>query len=146
MCTRKKIIKKNNIIREEWITTGLMKSARTIYILHKKALKNNTTVTFWIKFIEYRNKFNRIKRIEKESYYEQLLEQQRNNTRKTWGVNNTLTGKTREETGITDTFVINVQKETCPDQISNYFCKNFTNVGTPQLRISLIAKSIVQNI
>jgi len=37
--------------------TGLMRSSRTRNILHKKALKNNTTVTYCTKFIEYRNKF-----------------------------------------------------------------------------------------
>jgi len=94
-------IKKKNIIREEWMTTGLMKSARTRDILHKKALKNKTTGTHWTKFIEFRNHFNRIKRIAKESYYKQLLEQYRNNIRKTWGVINTPIGKTRDKTGIT---------------------------------------------
>jgi hypothetical protein len=123
------IINKKNIIREKWMTTGLMKSAKTRDILHKKALKNKTTGTHWNKFIEYRNQFNRIKRIAKESYYKQLLEQYRNNIRKTWGVINTLIGKTRDKTGITDTFVINGKKETCLDKISNGFCKYFTNVG-----------------
>jgi len=58
-----------------------------------------------------------------ESYYKQLLEQYRNN------IINTLICKTRETNGITDTFVINGHKETCPDTISNGFCKYFTNVS-----------------
>jgi len=45
------IIKKNNIIREEWMTTGFMKSVRTRYILHKKALRNNTAVTYGINIV-----------------------------------------------------------------------------------------------
>ena len=59
------IKKKNSIRREDWMTTGLMKSARTRDILNKKALRNNTTGTYWTKFIEYRYKFDRIKRIAK---------------------------------------------------------------------------------
>jgi len=80
--------------------------------------------------IDYKNQLSRITRIAKESYlYKQLLEQYGNNIWKTWGVVNTLIGKTRNKTAITDSFVINGQKETCPGQILNDFCKYFTNVG-----------------
>ena len=34
------IIKKKNIIRDKWMTPGLMKSARTRDLMYKKALKN----------------------------------------------------------------------------------------------------------
>ena len=84
------IIKKNNIIRDKWMTPGLMKSARTRDLMYKKALKNKKVGTLWNKFIEYRNQFNRIKRIAKETYYKQLLEQYKNDIKKTWGVINTL--------------------------------------------------------
>ena len=40
------IIKEKNSIREEWMTTGLVKSCRTRDILHKKALMKNTTGTY----------------------------------------------------------------------------------------------------
>ena len=36
------IIKKKNIIRDKWMTPGLIKSARTRYLMHKKALKNKS--------------------------------------------------------------------------------------------------------
>ena len=58
--------------------------------MYKKALKNKKVGTLWKKFIEYRNQFNRIKRIAKEAYYKQLLEQHKNDIKKTWGVINTL--------------------------------------------------------
>ena len=56
--------------------------------MYKKALKNKKVGTLWNKFIEYRNQFNRIKRIAKETYYKQLLEQYKNDIKKTWGVIN----------------------------------------------------------
>ena len=89
-----------------------------------------------------RNQFNRIKRIAKETYYKQLLEQYRNNIKKTWGVINTLIGKTNDKTGITDSFNINGQRETCLNAISNGFCNYFTNAGR---KISQIAKNITMN-
>ena len=52
-----------------------MKSVRTRDILQKKALKINTTGKYWTKFIEYRNQFNRNKRITKQLCCKQLLEQ-----------------------------------------------------------------------
>ena len=54
------------------MTPGLMKSARTRDSLYKKGLKNNKIGTHWNTFIAYRNQFNRIKRIAKETYYKQL--------------------------------------------------------------------------
>ena len=72
------------------MTPGLMKSLRTRDLMYKKALKNKKVGTLWNKFIEYRNQFNRIKRIAKETYYKQLLEQYKNDIKKTWGVINTL--------------------------------------------------------
>ena len=57
------------------------------------------------------------------------MEQYKNNIRKTWAVINTLIGKTRDKVGITDICVINGQKETCPDTISNGFFKCLTNVS-----------------
>ena len=72
----KEILIRKRILSEkiERMTTGLMKSSRIRDVLHKKALNNNTTVTYWTKCIDYRNQFNRIKRIAKESYYKQLQE------------------------------------------------------------------------
>ena len=67
------------------MTPGLMKSARTRDLMYKKALKSKKVGTLWNKVIEYRNQFNRIKRIAKETYYKQLLEQYKNDIKKTWG-------------------------------------------------------------
>ena len=124
---KKKLLLKKNILRDNWMTPGLMKSARKRDLMYKKALKVGT---LWNKFIEYRNQFNQIKRIAKETYYKQLLEKYKNGIKKTWGVINTLKiGKTNDKTGITDYFNINGKRETCLTAISNGFCKYFTNVG-----------------
>ena len=88
----------------------------------------------------------RIKRITKETYYKQLLEQYKNDIRKNMFFCNTLIGQTNDKTGITDSFNINGTRETCLTAISNGFCKYFTNVGKELAeKKSQIAKNIIMN-
>ena len=118
-----------NIIRDPWVTSGLLKSARTRDKMYKKCIGENKSETNWNKFIKYRNLFNKTKRLIKESYYKQLLEQYKNDIRKTWNVMNNLIGRSRDKSGIADIFTINGKDETDHNIISNEFCNYFTDVG-----------------
>jgi hypothetical protein len=51
------------------------------------------------------------------------------NTRKTWGVINSLIGRTNDKSTISDTFKINNISVNDPEQVSNEFCNFFTNIG-----------------
>jgi len=68
------IIHQKHIIREPWMSSGLLKSSQTKDKLHRKYILNDKSEVTHAQFIKYRNKFHKIKRIAKETYYRILLE------------------------------------------------------------------------
>jgi len=117
------------VIRDPWMTRGLATSSRTLIKLNKKKLGKHKTHPHFTKYILYRNIYNRLKRVTKHNYYDELLHKYQFNTRKTWGVINTLIGRTSDKSSISDTFKINNSSVNDPDEIANEFCHFFTNIG-----------------
>ena len=111
------------------MTCVLLTSSRTQNKLYKKKLGKDKSHVHLIKFTQYRNIYNRLKRMTKHNYYDELLQMYQYNTRKTWGVINTLIGRTNDKTTISDTFKINNSSIDDPEQVSNEFCNYFTNIG-----------------
>ena len=125
-------IPKRRIIKNPWMTSGLLKSARTRDTLYAKSLnkpKDNITV---LKFTKYRNTFNKIKKVAKESYFANLLNEYKNDLRKTWTVINKLIGRNNDKSSISDNFIINEHCVTNPQEISNGFCNYFTDKFSEQ--------------
>ena len=83
-----------------------------------------------INYAKYRNLFNNLKKIAKQSHYSQLLTTYRNDIRKTWGVINALIGRSNDKSSISETFKINNQDTTDHKDIAEGFCDFFTNIGT----------------
>ena len=54
-------IKQKYIIREEWMTPGLLNYCRQKDTIHKKYLRNRNEENY-NKFIQYRNKYNNLKK------------------------------------------------------------------------------------
>ena len=81
------------------------------------------------KFIAYRNIFNKLRRKAKEMYYYTLLEKHKGDIRNTWNIMNSVIGRARDKTSISDTFIINDKRENSEKIISNSFCDYFTNIG-----------------
>ena len=106
-------IHQNHIIREPWMSSGLLKSSQTKDKLHRKYILNDNSEVTHAKFIKYSNQFHKIKRIAKETYYRTLLEWYKHDIRKTWGVVNILTGST-----IADKVIIDENDVNDPDVIS----------------------------
>jgi hypothetical protein len=73
--------------------------------------------------------YNKLKRLTKLNYYNDLFTKYKHNIRKTWGVINSLIGRTNNKGTISEIFKINDIAINDPIQISNEFCKFFTNVG-----------------
>jgi len=121
-------IKFKHVIRQEWMTNGLMKSSNVKDRLHKKFMKDKSESN-WTKFIEYRNQFNRLKTKAKEMHYKHILDDYKYDMRKTWEVINELIGRTKDKTGVSNIFNIDDQEVTDQNKISNGFCNYFTSVG-----------------
>ena len=59
----------NNIIREPWMSLGILKFAKTRDKLHFICMKSGPNTERTEKFNKYCNTYNALKRIAKQSYY-----------------------------------------------------------------------------
>ena len=85
-------IKRDKIIHEEWLTKGIIrcnKKCRKLYLEWMKGACPNVE----IKYKEYRNNLNKIKRRAKFMYYDQFFHENFNNMKKSWKVLNNILGK-----------------------------------------------------
>ena len=100
-------IKPSRVIHQPWMTRGLIKSSYTLNEMYRKKLGKDKNHNYYINYAKYRNLFNNLKKIAKQSHYSQLLTTYGNDIRKTWGVINALIGRSNDET-----FKINNQDTT----------------------------------
>lgn len=117
------------IIRDPWITPGIMTSSRNLSKLYKKSLGSSKWHPNRIKYVEYRNLFNQIKKKAKEQYYKSLFQRHRFNIKKTWSTINNILGKNSNKTSISETFNIDGKYVNDRHVITERFCEYFTNVG-----------------
>ena len=83
-----------HVIREPWITPGILHSSKHLDKLYKKQLGKENVSREHVKYITYRNNFTRIKRKQREIYYGNLFQQYKSNIKKTWStLNETLNRK-----------------------------------------------------
>ena len=61
------------IIRDPWMSKGLLKSSKTLNKLHKQKLNKDKTHPTHIKYLQYRNMYNKLKRETKLTYYDDLF-------------------------------------------------------------------------
>ena len=113
------------------MTRGLIKPSYTLNELHRKKLGKDKNHNDYINYAKYRNLFNNLKKIAKQShFYSQLLTTHRNDIRKTWGVINALIGRSNDKSSISETFKINNQDTTDHKDIAEAFVIFCTNIGT----------------
>lgn len=123
-------IPRHRIIKEPWMTLGLMKSGQIREKLFKQQIGKPRCDNAHLKFIEYRNLLNKIKKVAKQSYYADLISSYKNNMKKTWGVINSIIRRTNDKSNICEMFQINNKSETEPKLISNGFCQYFAKIGS----------------
>ena len=126
---KKVTIKPNNVIKDPWMTRGLMKSSRTSARLYHQCVHKSRTSTEYKKYIKFRNIYNILKRNAKSEYYAKLFEEYKNDVRKTFKVINKIIGKTNNKSTIAQTFKLNNKNLTNPQDIADQFCNFFTNIG-----------------
>jgi len=127
-----KLIHYKNCLHQAWMTPALLKSSKTKDKLFKHCLSKPRNSPSYIKFVQYRNTYNRLKKAMKNKYYTDLLNVYKYDSRKTWSLLNTLTGRNTctTKSNIPDSFeTINNGTISDPLTISNEFCKYFTEVG-----------------
>ena len=83
------------VIREKWMTKGILKSSHNLNKLHSKIYKKNNNNVSINDYTIYRNLYNRLIRIAKATHYSEQIEQHRGS--KTWTILNKLFGKNHDK-------------------------------------------------
>ena len=118
-----------HIIKQPWMTSGILKSSHTLDKLYRKSIGRHKQDQKHIDYIKYRNTYNRIKRITKCTYYFDLFKKYKNDIRNTWKILKSIIGRENDKTSISEQFKCENIVTTDPQIISNEFCKYFSSVG-----------------
>ena len=123
-------IQSSRILREPWMSPGLLKCTKKQKFLYKKFLKNRNMDTYYIKYKEYRNQLTNILRRSKEEYYRTKCYEFKRDTSKLWNLINKITHKLHDKSGAIDYLKIDNIDIYDSKIISEEFAKHFSNVGT----------------
>ena len=119
------------IIREPWMTPGLMKSSKICDRLYKQQIGCNNSDQKRTKYLVYRNKYNSLKRTARINYYSEQIENFKNDSKKLWTIFNKVIGKTKNKldlpSKIKDKNSIMISGSI---NIANEFCDFFSNIGS----------------
>ena len=125
---KRTVIPKSSIIGVSWMTPELLKLSRKRDILYRKSIGKSKYSVEYVRFQEFRNEYNKLKRIRKDSFYQQLLRKYNRDIRKTWQVLNAITGRGRNIPNPCNKFTINGETTTDKLKISDEFCLYFSNM------------------
>ena len=94
------------------------------------AITHRNIIVYIHNFIRYRNIFNKLKKACKQTYYSQKLSLYKNDIKKTWKILNEVIGKHNDKSNISEIFKSGNDTISDPIQISNQFCKYFSEIGS----------------
>ena len=117
------------IIRDPWMTRGLLKSSRTLNTLHKRRLGKSKSDALHDKFITFRNLYNKLKKTAKQEHYKNLFPKHKHDIKKTWRVINSLFGRTNDKSTISNTLNIDNKTVTDHQQFPMNFATFSLNIG-----------------
>uniref|UniRef100_A0A3P9M519 Reverse transcriptase domain-containing protein n=1 Tax=Oryzias latipes TaxID=8090 RepID=A0A3P9M519_ORYLA len=130
-CPVKKFKKKIKYFHCPWITKGLQNACKKKNTLYNNYLKKRTKEAE-IKYKKYKNKLTQIIRTCKKEYYGKLLEENKSNIKKTWGILNTILRKGNKEDSYPKYFISKSEEIDQREEIAKRFNDFFVNVG-PEL-------------
>ena len=123
-----KTIQSKYIKKEPWITNAILKSTLTKNNLYKIKLKcptpENTT-----KYKIYNVLLNKLKRIQKATYYKTLLKESSGNIKETWKILNKLLRKQNDKSTVSSEFLIDDKLVSNTTEIANGFNTFFAEIG-----------------
>lgn len=123
-------IRPQHVIKEPWVTPGILKSSFMCDKLYRKSLGKAKTHHAYNEFINYRNIYSSIKRKAKQMFYKNKIVEFKNDSRNMWKTLKGLIGKSNDKSSISDCFVVDGIVIHDKNKISNEFCKYFSNVGS----------------
>ena len=117
------------IIREPWMTKGILKSSNNLDKLYKRSIKKHRDHPFHKEFRTYRNNFNKLKKLANQQYYHNLFNKYHKDIRKSWEVMRSIIKKTSDRSSISESFKLQNKSINDPGEIANGFCDYFSSVG-----------------
>ena len=121
-----KRINPKKIIRNPWITSGIMRSLNKQRQMFKAHIKGDVS-TFNYK--NYRNNLQKIIRLSKNKYLHEKCNEYRRDSRKLWRLINDMIRKTGNKKTMIESLKIKNLMKYDPDSITNEFYEFFSTVG-----------------
>jgi len=126
-CFPIKSLKTGYLTKRSWLTDGLKKSIKMKNKLYLKMLKNKTEETI-AKYRNYKSKLRKLLRITERKHYEQLIKENKCNSKKMWAIIKDVITKKRGNK-IQSKFRIGNSEITNKNRIANHFNNYFVNIG-----------------
>ena len=123
-------IKPSKILKDPWMTSGLLKCVHKQKILYKRHLKNPQDMQKHDKYKNYRNKLQEILRKTKENHFKTKCEEYKNNTSKLWKMINRITHKLNDKSSAIEYLKVGQIEVYDSKAISEEFAKHFSSVGS----------------
>ena len=119
--------------RSPWMTSGILKSIfyrDKLYIKLKSMDQSNPNfATHQTNFKTYNNILKKSIRLAKKQYYENVFNKHSGDMKKTWGMINTILNRTKMKSKFPEYFLVNGQRLSNNEELSNAFNNYFSNIG-----------------
>ena len=122
-------INPNKVLKEQWMTPGLMKCTMKQRSLYKKTLMKSSKEIEHEKYKQYRNCLKQLLRRTKQEYYKEKCVEFKRNTRKLWNMVNTIISKQNDKSNSIEYLKIGNVEIYNAKEIANQFGKYFSTVG-----------------
>ena len=119
----------SKIIREPWMTPGLIKSSKLCDKKYKKSCGLDKSHPKVIEYKDYRNLYNIMKRKAKRSYYVSKIEEFKYDSKKMWRILKEISGKANDKTTCSNAFHINGTSTNNTNIIRNEFSRYYSSMG-----------------
>lgn len=135
-----RMINKTDIIKEPWITKGILKSSRRIHKLFLVCVCKYKGDPQYDKYLKERNKLNSLKRKAKINYYQTLIINYRNDSKKLWKTINEITGKGKNKKDSIDYMSVNGINKYNKLDIADSFCEHYCQPERPGCKTDNLKK------
>ncbi len=130
ICPKKTVtIDPSKIIREPWMTAGLIKSSSTCDKLYFKLKRLDPNDPRHEEYKKYRNQYNKLKKRARYDFYIKKVNDFRQDSKRLWKILKEITGKSYDKSSLTDQFKIDGNMTNKSHLISNGFCKFYSDLG-----------------
>ena len=121
-------IPRKEIIREPWLTRGIVNTNKKQLTLYKAWLQNKNAINH-DRYKQYQDTLRKIKRRQKFEYYNIQCERYKWNSKKLWGIINEVCGKCTDKTSSLHYILVDGIKHYNSSKITNEFADFFSSVG-----------------